>query len=79
MARNKGQFVFAANFEVKAQAALDPRMVVTSKAELLSKETWPYDGNTAYIYNGLIVAVVEEQALYMLIDKDNYSAEDYSA
>lgn len=79
MARNKGQFVFAANFEVKAQAALDPRMVVTSKAELLSKETWPYDGDTAYIYNGLIVAVVEEQALYMLIDKDNYSAEDYSA
>lgn len=79
MARNKGQFVFAANFEVKAQAALDPRMVVTSKAELLSKETWPYDGDTAYIYNGLVVAVVEEQALYMLIDKDNYSAEDYSA
>ena len=28
MARNKGQFKFAANFEVQAQEALDPRVVV---------------------------------------------------
>lgn len=75
MARNKGQFTFAANFEVKTQAALDPRMVVATKAELFVKDTWPYDGETAYVYNGLVVAVTGEQSLYMLIDKDNYTSE----
>ena len=41
MARSKGTFQFAANFEVKAAAALDPRVAVASKAELILKETWP--------------------------------------
>jgi hypothetical protein len=35
MARNKGTFQFAANFEVKAAAALDPRIVVSTKSELI--------------------------------------------
>lgn len=39
MARNKGMFKFAANFEVKAAEALDPRVVVSTKAELINKET----------------------------------------
>lgn len=75
MARSKGMFQFAANFEVKNAAALDPRMVVATKAELFNKETWPYDGETAYLYNGLVVAVTEENELYMLIDSANYAAE----
>lgn len=75
MARSKGMFQFAANFEVKNAAALDPRMVVANKAELYNKETWPYDGETAYLYNGLVVAVTEENELYMLIDAANYTAE----
>lgn len=75
MARNKGMFQFAANFEIKNSAALDPRMVVATKAELYNKETWPYDGDTAYLYNGLVVAVTEENELYMLIDAANYTAE----
>lgn len=75
MARNKGMFQFAANFEIKNAAALDPRMVVATKAELYNKETWPYDGDTAYLYNGLVVAVTEENELYMLIDSANYTAE----
>lgn len=75
MARNKGMFQFAANFEIKNAAALDPRMVVATKAELYNKETWPYDGDTAYLYNGLVVAVTEENQLYMLIDSANYTAE----
>lgn len=75
MARSKGMFQFAANFEVKNAAALDPRMVVATKAELYNKETWPYDGETAYLYNGLVVAVTEENELYMLIDAANYTAE----
>lgn len=75
MARNKGMFQFAANFEIKNAAALDPRTVVATKAELYNKETWPYDGETAYLYNGLVVSVTEENELYMLIDSANYALE----
>lgn len=78
MARNKGTFAFAANFEVKAQEALDPRVVVDSKADLINKETWPYDGETIYLYNGLIVAVVADKSMYMLIDKTKVLEADYS-
>lgn len=75
MARNKGMFQFAANFEIKNAAALDPRTVVATKAELYNIETWPYDGSTAYLYNGLVVSVTEENELYMLIDSVNFTTE----
>ena len=78
MARNKGQFKFAANFEVQAQEALDPRVVVEAKADLINKETWPYDGDTIYLYEGLIVGVVADKSLYMLIDKTKITQSDYS-
>lgn len=78
MARNKGQFKFAANFEVQAQEALDPRVVVDTKADLINKETWPYDGDTIYLYNGLIVAVVADKSMYMLVDKTKITQSDYS-
>ena len=71
MARNKGTFQFAANFEIKAAEALDPRMVVNKLSDLTNKETWPYDGDTLYVYNGMVVSVIDEGALYMLINKDN--------
>ena len=78
MARNKGTFKFAANFEVKAAAALDPRVVVGTKAELISKETWPYDGDTIYLYKGILVAVQEENAIYMLVDTSKILSPDYT-
>lgn len=78
MARNKGTFKFAANFEVKLQGALDPRILVYNKSELINKETWPYDGNTIYVYNGLLVAVAADKAIYMLVDKDKILEADYS-
>ena len=78
MARNKGTFTFAANFQVKAAEALDPRVVVENKAELINKETWPYDGETLYLYNGLIVAVSADKSLYMLVDKTKALEGDYS-
>lgn len=78
MARNKGTFQFAANFEVKAAAALDPRVAVATKAELIAKETWPYDGDTIYLYKGILVSVQEENAIYMLTDIDKILATDYS-
>lgn len=78
MARNKGTFSYAANYEVKVQAALDPRIVVETKAELILKDTWPYDGDTIYLYKGLVVSVQEENALYMLIDMSKITEPDYS-
>lgn len=78
MARSKGTFQFAANFEVKAAAALDPRVAVATKAELILKETWPYDGDTIYLYKGIVVSVAEENALYMLVDPDKILSADYS-
>ena len=78
MARNKGTFQFAANFEVKAAAALDPRVAVATKAELIAKETWPYDGDTIYLYKGILVSVQEENAIYMLVDTAKILSTDYS-
>lgn len=79
MARNKGTFQFAANFEVRAAEALDPRVVVSTKSELINKETWPSDGDTLYLYEGLIVAVADEGKAYMLTSVANALAADYSA
>lgn len=78
MARNKGTFQFAANFEVKAAAALDPRIVVSTKAELISKDTWPFDDDTIYLYKGILVSVQEENAVYMLTDTSKILNTDYS-
>ena len=78
MARNKGTFKFAATLEVQAASALDPRVVVGTKAELVNKETWPYEGETVYVYNGMQVAVVEEKAIYMLVDSSKILEADYS-
>ena len=78
MARNKGTFKFAATLEVQAANALDPRGVVNTKAELINKETWPYEGETIYVYNCMQVAVVEEKAVYMLIDPSKILESDYS-
>lgn len=78
MARNKGTFTFAATLEVQAANALDPRGVVNTKAELINKETWPYEGETIYVYNCMQVAVVEEKAVYMLIDPSKILESDYS-
>lgn len=78
MARNKGTFNFAANFQVKMQEALDPRVVVSAKADLINKETWPYDGDTIYLYEGLIVGVAAEKSAYMLVDATKITEADYS-
>lgn len=78
MARSKGTFQFAANFEVKAAAALDPRVAVNDKSELINKDTWPFDGDSLYVYDGMIVGVVSEQSLYMLIDSTKILDPQYS-
>lgn len=76
--RNKGTFAFAANFEVKLQGLLDPRGGVTTKSELINKETFPYDGNTIYMKEGMLVTVSDTHEVYMLVSLDKILATDYS-
>ncbi|MBO5217539.1 MAG: hypothetical protein J6B41_07340 [Alistipes sp.] len=78
MARNKGTFNFAANLQVKLQELLDPRGGVTTKAELINKETFPYDGDTIYMKEGMLVSVSQTHEVYMLISLENIFAPDYS-
>lgn len=78
MARNKGTFNLSANFQVKMQEALDPRMVVEKKSDLISKETWSYDENTLYVYRGMVVGVAEEHTVYILTDVSKALLDDYS-
>lgn len=63
------------NFNPKIAASLDSRLVVNTKSDLFKLETWPYDGNVAYIYNGMVVAVTDTNSLYMLVDKTRYTEE----
>lgn len=73
MARNKGQFNFSANLEVKKAAPLDARVVVNTLAELTSPATWQDDKGEAFLYEGIVVAVLENRGLYMLNDATGYS------
>jgi hypothetical protein len=77
MARNKGTFNFAANFESLNKAPLDARQVVDFAADLLLLATWAdNDGNT-WLFNGLMVAVVNDttnnNGIYYLKDASNYT------
>lgn len=78
MERNKGTFELSANFQVKMQEALDPRTMVKKKSDLIKKETWPYDGNTLYIYRGMPVRIEETLEVYVLADVSKALDSDYS-
>ena len=78
MYRNKGTFQFAANFEIKAAEALDPRVVVSTKSDLINKDTWPGDGEIIYLYKGILVSVQDEDSVYMLKDYTKILESDYS-
>ena len=62
MARSKGTAIFAVNFEPTGQSPLDARLVVGLKSDLTNEATYA-DNN---IYNGMVVAVLEDNSLYML-------------
>ena len=78
MDRKKGTFGFTANYEVKLQELLDPRGGVTNKEDLINKETFPYDENTIYMKEGMLVSVSSTREVYMLVSLANILAADYS-
>lgn len=71
MARNRGIFNFSANLEVKKNAPLDSRVVVDTLIELTETSTWADSDNKVWLYDGIVVSVLENHGLYMLT---NYNA-----
>lgn len=78
MARNKGTFNFAANFEVLTKAPLDARLVVDTKSNLTDPTIWQDVDTNVWLYKGITVSVVsdpstENNGLYFLTDELNYT------
>lgn len=77
MARERGTFNFSASLEVKKQGALDSRLVIQTYAELLLSATWADTDNKVWLYDGMIVSVVNDttgkNGIYMLTNKDKYN------
>lgn len=69
MARTKGTFTVAGNFEVKAGKLLDARCFVADKAALKAQDTWVVDGIN-YLTEGLTVYVKSEKAVYTYTNPD---------
>lgn len=78
MAVNKGDIRTSANYDVQIQAPLDARAVRPTKADLINKESWSYDGSTIYAYEGMQVFVEDEKKTYFLKDISRLTAADYS-
>lgn len=74
MARNRGLFNFSANLEVKKNAPLDSRIVVDTLLELTETSTWADSENKVWLYNGIVVSVIENHGLYMLTNYDAVTA-----
>lgn len=74
MARTRGIFNFSANLEVKKNAPLDARIVVDTILELTQTSTWEDSDNKVWLYNGIVVSVLENNGLYMLTNYDPVSA-----
>lgn len=82
MARNKGTFNFAANFEVLTKAPLDARLVVDTRANLISPAIWEDANSLVWLYKGIVVSVVSDpcvnnNGLYFLTDENNYTDYNY--
>jgi hypothetical protein len=74
MARNTGTFAFSANFEPKIALPIDARMLVGTKADLITSAMLAPDGFNA-TYKGMIVSVANDSTpanngIYVLTDTD---------
>jgi hypothetical protein len=74
MSRNKGTFNFSANFEPLLKAPLDARSVVQNYTDLINPSTWMDADNLVWLYDGAIVAVVNDpsRGIYFLKESSTY-------
>ncbi len=73
MARNKGNLNFSGNFEIKSTAPIDARTIVPTVLELTESSTWIDEDSKIWLYDGLVVSVLENHGLYMLKNYDPVS------
>lgn len=64
--------------EVLAQQVLDKRTIVNTKSDLIKLETWPHDGDTIYMKEGMIVTVRETGDLYVLMSLPDILNKSYN-
>lgn len=74
MARAKGVAGFAVNFEPGGQSPLDARLIVNTKSDLISADT--YDAKN--YYKGMTVTVLDTLEMYILNDVNKITSSDYS-
>ena len=60
MAREKGTFQVAANYEPLIAAPFDARMLVGVKSDLTAPQTWQDSRGDAWVYVGMLVTVVQD-------------------
>ena len=75
MGRIRGLSSFSANFDILMAAPIDSRSVVDTVADLSNPEIWKSNDGNAYLYAGLLVAVLEDKSVYMLVDPTNLTWE----
>lgn len=74
MARTKGSVAFPFNFEIGSQSPMDARLVVASKADLITASTY----SAKNYYKGMQVVVADTQEVYILKDISKITSSDYS-
>ncbi len=81
MARERGTFNFSSTFEVLNKAPLDARLIVDTKANLITPSIWEDHDSNVWIYTGIVVSVItdpstENNGLYFLTDNTAYTSYD---
>ena len=52
------------------------RVIINNKSQLFKEETWLTPSGNLWIYEGLVISVINDQKLYLLVNKDRYIYED---
>lgn len=73
MSRNNGLIPISSNFEVRMSSPLDARLVANTIADLTSVSYWESGDSNTYLYNGIAVAVWNDDnnnGIYILTNED---------
>ena len=70
-----GKKLFASAIKPTGGQPLDDRTVVSLHSDLTNASTFVVNGSSA-AYKGMLVAVVEDQQVYMLVDETNITSEE---
>lgn len=73
-------FKFSNNLDVRKAGPLDTRIVVNNYADLTNSETWTRDDKQIWLYNGIVVSVLGDNAgVYMLTGYTSGNLEAYKS